>query len=346
MPEGTQVSCAPKWGAPGKEGELATQGSRKVKLRDVGTQVSWGPRWGLLGNGGTPQTAETPAMGEAQEGQDHVRTTVGQSHAAEVRRGKQGPSGCGVPPGSGGLEGLDHPEPGPGGLGSRQASGQEKRASWCGGACESCLAVVAKGSAPKEVGTQLSCREAWELGAGVPAVVRGRGDEEFEVPARGVSRSCSGGILEHVGPKRDPVRGAAVWVQKEWYRDPVEASGQVWVPRKPARASNRTGLPWLQGGACPPSKQGEWKPKSGGVGCSPERNQVWIPREKPAPVGGGPGDVWVHKVRDPSGAGIMWVWAKVTNCNEEDEVEETRVWTFRKKGPRKGGQGEGGYGVF
>ncbi|XP_060110599.1 uncharacterized protein LOC132582946 [Heteronotia binoei] len=216
----------------------------------------------------------------------------------------------------------------------------------CGGFCDSFVVLTAKGESPPNIGTQQPRAvrpEAWELGVGEPAELKGRRGEG--VRAGGVSSSRSfGGISSHDGPKRDPVRGAAVWVHKEWCRGPVEASGQVWVPRKPGRASQGVGLTWSQGGAGHPRRTGGWEAESRGVGSNSDLSQVWIPREKPAGAGGGPGDVWVHKVRNPSGAGIMWVWAKVTNCNEE-EVEEARVWTFRKDSPRKGGQGEGGYGV-
>ncbi|KAM3825127.1 peptidyl-prolyl cis-trans isomerase FKBP2 isoform 2-T7 [Vipera latastei] len=74
--------------------------------------------------------------------------------------------------------------------------------------------------------------------------------------ALGVSRSLSGGLPGHAGAKRD-----SGWLPKEWPRDPAQASGEVWVPRKPARPPERTGLPWLKEGAVPR--------KSGGSGAQP-----------------------------------------------------------------------------
>lgn len=204
--------------------------------------------------------------------------------------------------------------------------------------------VMAKRDGPKDVGTQQpggGDPEEWEMGA---REMGGLGGGGGEIPRVGVSRSLSGGIPGHHELKRETARGSAMWVHKEWCEGPVETSGQVWVPRKPARTSSRLGLNWSQEGTCHPKKSGDWEPERRRVDRSPDLGQVWIPREKSAPAGGGPGDVWVHKVRDPSGTGVMWVWAQVTNCGEE-EVEEARVWTYRKEGPRKGGQGEGGYGV-
>ncbi|KAJ6654227.1 hypothetical protein lerEdw1_007324 [Lerista edwardsae] len=242
--------------------------------------------------------------------------------------------------GSGGALGLwweeDPPGAAPGGAGSPRGAAHKRGTPRPRARCQSCVALSSKGGdLPREVGSRRSC--SVELGAREPGEVR-RGQ------AVRVRHSRSGDVSGHEGAKRDPGVGAAVWAPKEWSRAPVEASGQVWVPRKPARAPDGTGLSWSQGGAAPQRRHRDWGTDTRGVVGSSDLGQVWVPREKPAPAGGGPADVWVHKVRDPSGAGIMWVWAKVTNCDEE-EAEETRVWTFRKEGSRKGGRGEGGYGV-
>ncbi|XP_060538342.1 translation initiation factor IF-2 [Pantherophis guttatus] len=276
---------------------------KRSELRDVGTQVSWAPGGGASGGG---------------EGRSRTAGEDPQAKAGDLRGA---PGRWGAPPA---LWGAASVAPG-----SQSKTGQDKRASWPGGLCEGCGAPK-EGVQPRKGGApRLHSHRAWDLGSRDP---RDRLEDSMGLLALGVSRSLSGGLPGHAGAKRD----SGGWLQKEWPRDPTESSGQVWVPRKPGRAPERTmgGLPWLKEGAVPR--------KSGAA----ELNQVWIPREKPAPPGGGgSGDVWVHKVRNPSGTGIMWVWAKVTNCSEEEAVNEASIWTFQKEGPRKGGEGEGGYGV-
>lgn len=285
-------------GEPRREGPARRLEPQRSALRDVGTQVSWEGHAG--GAGEAPQ---------AQAG--GVRGSPGGWGAPPAREGPGDPWG---------------PSSGP--PGGQSKAVQDKRASWPGGLCEGCGAPKERGEPSKGGTPRLASHRAWDLGVRAP---QERLEDSMGLLALGVSRSLSGGLPGHAGAKRD----SGGWLPKEWPRDPAQASGEVWVPRKPARPPERTGLPWLKEGAVPR--------KSGAA----ERSQVWIPREKPAPAGGGAsGDVWVHKVRNPSGTGIMWVWAKVTNCSEEEAaVNEARVWTFQKEGPRKGGQGEGGYGV-
>ncbi|XP_039219369.1 translation initiation factor IF-2 [Crotalus tigris] len=282
-------------GDPPREGPGRRLEPRRSELRDVGTQVSWAP-----GEGPSRAAGEAP---QAKAG--GARGSLGEWGALPAREGPGDPWG-----------------PASGAPASQSKAVQDKRASWPGGLCEGCGAPKDRGE-PRKGGTpRLASHRAWDLGLRAP---RERLEDSMGLLALGVSRSLSGGLPGHAGAKRH---------SGGWPRDPAQASGDVWVPRKPVRPPERMGLPWL--------KEGPLSRKSGAA----ELNQVWIPREKPAPAGGASGDVWVHKVRNPSGTGIMWVWAKVTNCSEEEAaVNEARVWTFQKEGPRKGGQGEGGYGV-
>lgn len=304
-PSGPGGTQASEWGG---EGGPRGRGAAQGAPRLELRDVAVQVSWGAGGGGperGGTQASEAPPPGWPQEG-------------LRAERG----AGCGPggPPGSGGALGLGWE----GGAPRRGSPRPRVR-------CQSCVALSGQGGGlPREVGSRRSC--SVELGAGEP-----RGGQ-----AGRVRHSRSGDVS---GARRDPVAGPAVWARKEWGRPPVEASGQVWVPRKPARAPGRTGLPWSQGGAPPQRGPRERGTETHGAVGPPPLGQVWVPREKPAPAGGGPADVWVHKVRDPSGAGIMWVWAKVTNCDAEEEAEESRVWTFRKGGSRKDGRGEGGYGV-